>query len=86
MKIYTKTGDAGQTGLFSGTRIAKYDLRLHAYGTLDELKSAWARRTNGQCVFISALHKDQFDALREMIYRNASTIHAVRFPFDTFLY
>jgi len=55
-------------------------------GTLDELKSAWARRTNGQCVFISALHKDQFDALREMIYRNASTIHAVRFPFDTFLY
>jgi len=55
-------------------------------GTLDELKSAWARRTNGQCVFISALHKDQFDALRELIYRNASTIHAVRFPFDTFLY
>ena len=55
-------------------------------GTLDELKSAWARRTNGQCVFISALHKDQFDALRDMIYRNASTIHAVRFPFDTFLY
>ena len=39
MKIYTKTGDAGQTGLFSGTRIAKYDLRLHAYGTLDELNS-----------------------------------------------
>ena len=38
-KIYTKTGDAGQTGLFSGTRIAKYDLRLHAYGTLDELNS-----------------------------------------------
>jgi len=55
-------------------------------GTLDELKSAWLRRTNGQCVFISALHKDQFDALREMIYRNAATIHAVRFPFDTFLY
>lgn len=55
-------------------------------GTLDELKSAWARRTHGQCVFISALHKDQFDALREMIYRNAATIHAARFPFDTFLY
>jgi len=55
-------------------------------GTLDELKSAWARRTNGQCVFISALHKDQFDALREMIYRSAATIHAARFPFDTYLY
>ncbi|MFZ9156304.1 MAG: GTPase HflX, partial [Schleiferiaceae bacterium] len=55
-------------------------------GTLDELKSAWVRRTQGQCAFISALHKDQFDALREMIYRNAATIHAARFPFDTYLY
>jgi GTP-binding protein HflX len=55
-------------------------------GSLDELQSAWVRRTNGQCAFISALHKDQFDALREMIYRSAATIHAARFPFDTFLY
>lgn len=55
-------------------------------GSLDELKSAWVRRTNGQCAFISALHKDQFDALREMIYRSAATIHAARFPFDTYLY
>jgi GTP-binding protein HflX len=55
-------------------------------GSLDELKSAWARRSQGQSAFVSALHKDQFDALREMIYRSAATIHAVRFPFDTFLY
>jgi len=55
-------------------------------GSLDELQSAWVRRTNGQCAFISALHKDQFDALREMIYRSAATIHAARFPFDTYLY
>jgi cob(I)alamin adenosyltransferase len=49
MKIYTKTGDAGQTSLFGGKRVAKNDPRIEAYGTLDELNSflgvaraAWA--------------------------------------------
>ena len=39
MKIYTKTGDDGTTGLFGGTRVPKYDLRIEAYGTVDELNS-----------------------------------------------
>jgi len=39
MKIYTKTGDKGTTGLIGGTRVKKYDLRLEAYGTVDELNS-----------------------------------------------
>ncbi len=39
MKIYTKTGDKGTTSLLSGTRVAKYHPRLHAYGTVDELNS-----------------------------------------------
>ncbi|MDG1252806.1 MAG: cob(I)yrinic acid a,c-diamide adenosyltransferase [Schleiferiaceae bacterium] len=39
MKLYTKTGDAGSTGLFSGQRVSKADLRLHAYGSLDELNA-----------------------------------------------
>ena len=39
MKIYTKTGDSGQTSLYSGQRVSKADLRLHAYGTLDELNA-----------------------------------------------
>ena len=40
MKIYTKTGDDGTTGLIGGSRVKKYDLRLEAYGTVDELNAA----------------------------------------------
>jgi cob(I)alamin adenosyltransferase len=39
MKIYTKTGDKGQTSLIGGTRVPKYHLRIEAYGTVDELNS-----------------------------------------------
>jgi cob(I)alamin adenosyltransferase len=39
-KIYTKTGDKGLTGLVSGRRVLKSDLRLECYGTVDELNSA----------------------------------------------
>jgi len=39
MRVYTRTGDDGTTGLIGGTRVKKYDLRLEAYGTVDELNS-----------------------------------------------
>jgi cob(I)alamin adenosyltransferase len=38
-KIYTKTGDAGETALFGGRRLPKSHLRIEAYGTVDELNS-----------------------------------------------
>lgn len=40
MKIYTRTGDKGKTGLYGGRRVAKDHIRVEAYGTIDELNSA----------------------------------------------
>jgi cob(I)alamin adenosyltransferase len=40
MKIYTGTGDAGETGLYGGQRVGKDDVRVEAYGTVDEANAA----------------------------------------------
>lgn len=39
MKIYTKTGDSGMTGLYGGARVSKAHIRLESYGTIDELNA-----------------------------------------------
>lgn len=46
-KIYTKTGDTGNTGLIGGTKVPKSDLRIETYGTVDELNS-WIGMINDQ--------------------------------------
>jgi cob(I)alamin adenosyltransferase len=46
MKIYTKTGDSGETGLFGGARVAKDDARVEAYGAVDELNAAFGLATS----------------------------------------
>jgi cob(I)alamin adenosyltransferase len=48
-KIYTKTGDLGETGLFDGTRVSKADARVGAYGDIDEL-NAWLGLVRAQGV------------------------------------
>ncbi len=40
MKLYTRTGDDGTTGLIGGSRLSKADLRVECYGTVDELNAA----------------------------------------------
>jgi cob(I)alamin adenosyltransferase len=65
VKIYTKTGDAGETGLFDGARVQKSDARVDAYGEIDEL-NAWlglvrASRPEGDLdAILDALQRDLF--------------------------
>lgn len=56
MKIYTKTGDAGETGLFGGGRVSKDAPRVVAYGEIDELNA---------CIGLARAHRfdDEVDAL-----------------------
>ena len=55
-------------------------------GRIEDVQNRWIKELGGQCVFISATNKDNFDSLRESIYRAVSTLHAARFPYDSFLY
>jgi cob(I)alamin adenosyltransferase len=48
VKIYTKTGDKGETSLIGGTRVPKYHDRIEAYGTVDELNS-WIGQLADEC-------------------------------------
>src|SRR3974377_1467597 len=66
-KIYTRTGDDGTTALGSGERRKKYDLRVAAYGTLDELNAAigLARLHSGDSplgAMLAGIQNDLFDA------------------------
>ena len=64
-KIYTKTGDSGETALGNGARVAKHSLRVRAYGTSDELNSTvGVARLHSQGDidhFLSLIQNDLFD-------------------------
>ncbi len=65
MKIYTKTGDSGETSLFDNTRVSKADARVDAYGEVDEVNACLgAARAAGAdadtSALIEALQKDLF--------------------------
>jgi cob(I)alamin adenosyltransferase len=60
MKIYTKTGDEGETGLFGGGRVRKDHARIEAYGTVDELNAALGTARG------EALQNDLDQALRQI--------------------
>tara|TARA_R110000765_G_scaffold78997_6_gene155510 strand:- start:90 stop:665 length:576 start_codon:yes stop_codon:yes gene_type:complete len=65
MKIYTKTGDDGTTGLFGGTRVAKHHIRIDSYGTVDELNS-WLGLIRDQK--IDPIYQQQLITIQEHLF------------------
>ena len=70
MKIYTKTGDEGLTSLYGGKRISKDDIRIEAYGTVDELNSNIG-------LLISSLPNDDQKELLTEIQKRLFTIGSI---------
>jgi len=66
VKIYTKTGDRGETGLFDGSRVPKHSPRVDAYGEVDELNAilgvalAFIRDDEELCACLLAIQRDLF--------------------------
>lgn len=74
MKIYTKTGDAGETGLFGGTRLSKASDRVAAYGDVDELNSVLGlarvhRIDDERDALLAAVQSELFDLGAELASR-----------------
>ncbi len=74
MKIYTKTGDKGETSLLNGERVSKSDLRIKAYGTTDELNSFIGMLRASE---IEDVHKEILLQIQNKLY-NLGSILAVR--------
>jgi cob(I)alamin adenosyltransferase len=71
MKIYTKTGDAGQTSLVGGTRVSKTHIRIEAYGTVDEL-NAWLGMLRDQKE--GAKYQSEIEAIQERLFTIGSNL------------
>jgi cob(I)alamin adenosyltransferase len=90
MRIYTKTGDLGETGLFDGSRVSKADPRVQAYGDVDEL-SAWLGLVRAQGVgadldvLLTAIQRDLFAVgamLADPAHRIAARVDKARLTPD----
>lgn len=71
MKIYTKTGDHGETSLLSGGRVSKSDLRINAYGSVDELNSFIGYLSAHK---IDILHKEFLLTVQNKLYHMGSLL------------
>ena len=54
--------------------------------SLERLKSSWISRTNNNCIFISAKNKTNYQEFRALLYKEIRDMHAIRYPYDEFLY
>lgn len=69
--------------------IAEDDLvteRTKAHYTLDEWKKTWMAKLQGDVVFISAIDRENFEELRQLVYNKVKEIHVTRFPYNDFLF
>lgn len=71
MKIYTKTGDKGQTSLIGGTRVSKDHIRIDAYGTVDELNSFVGLIRDQE---ISTHYKDVLGEIQDRLFTIGSSL------------
>ena len=83
MKIYTKTGDKGETGLFGGSRVSKADLRVEAYGTVDELNSVLAVVI--EHVGQTNVSVDRLLSVQDMLFRIGSHLASLDNPKSEYL-
>ncbi|GHC45568.1 GTPase HflX [Ulvibacter litoralis] len=60
--------------------------RTTAHYTLSDWKKTWMNKMDGDAVFISALHKENFEDFRKVVYEKVREIHTTRFPYNSFLY
>lgn len=79
MSIITRTGDDGDTGLWSGERIGKDDLRVEAYGTIDELSSALGVARH-LCLQDEVLYA--IEDIQRILFRIAGELASVGLAFD----
>lgn len=73
MKIYTKTGDQGQTSLLGGARVSKSHVRIEAYGTIDELNSYMGLLRDQP---VNQLRKDLLKELQDRLFTIGSVLAA----------
>lgn len=53
--------------------------------TIEDWKKTWMAKNNS-CIFISAVEKDNYQEFRELLYKEIKDMHAIRYPYDNFLY
>ena len=71
MKIYTKKGDKGKTGLIGGTRVSKASLRIESYGAVDELNSWLGVVRDGE---IKSKYKEQLIEIQDRLFTVGSSL------------
>src|SRR3972149_1309159 len=79
-KIYTRTGDKGKTSLFDGKRVFKYDKKVEAYGTIDELNSSIGAAS--AFIKIKSINKELEEIQNDLLEIGSSLAVSTTLPAD----